>query len=302
MPPPLSTTRIFLLTIFIFFHEQLIPESDRYLQQLSAYLSRNSKRYSKRFLLQRVIIIIPAQPTSINGRSRWVGLSLLHDLVNGMYSSDEANILSRLWYSRWSSGKGNDDEEAAACKAALSRRASHAGSYGEPEHDSGNVDVLMYAYSEDDEHEDTSQWKAFPVPFTTSPQSSPSPLQLPCTYCLHSSVQQCECHASFALSIESTRSWECVTDLNQLLIFEVLDAEQDVNVFVNATSGVVLTPRVPESHPNRDLSGSEQRVDSVRSRQHPLPQFLVSRDGDGPPEEDKQSENSDVGMELDGHG
>ena len=44
--------------------------------------------------------------------------------------------------------------------------------------------------------------------------------------------------------------------------------------FVNATSGVALTPRVPESHPNRDLSGSEQRVDSVRSRQHPLPQVL----------------------------
>jgi hypothetical protein len=35
-----------------------------------------------------------------DGRSRRVGLSLLHDLVNGMDSSDEDNILSRLWYSR----------------------------------------------------------------------------------------------------------------------------------------------------------------------------------------------------------
>lgn len=45
-------------------------------------------------------------------------------------------------------------------------------------------------------------------------------------------------------------------------------------VFVNATSGVALTPRVPESDPNRDLSGSEQRVYSARSRQHPLSQVL----------------------------
>ena len=98
-------------------HERLLAESDCYLQQFSAYLSRNSKH----FLLQRVIIIILVRPTSINGR-----LSLLQDLVNGMNSSDEDNILLRLWYSRWSSGMGKDDEEAAACKAALGRRVSHA--------------------------------------------------------------------------------------------------------------------------------------------------------------------------------
>ena len=68
--------------------------------------------------------------------------------MNGMDSSDEDNILSRLWCSRWSSGMGKDDEEAAACKAALGRGVSRAGSYGEPEHDGGNVDVLMYAHSE----------------------------------------------------------------------------------------------------------------------------------------------------------
>ena len=103
----------------------------------------------------------------------------------------------------------------------------------EPEHDGGNVDVLMYAHS-DDEHEDTSQWEAFPVPFTTSPQSFPSPLQPPHTYRLRSSVQKCE--FSISSIVSSIRRVNKILGvrigyLNRLLIFKVLDGEQDDNVF-----------------------------------------------------------------------
>ena len=71
---------------------------------------------------------------------------------------------------------------------------------------------------------------------------------------------------------------------------------------VNALSGIVPTPLVPESRPHIDLSGSRQWVDSARSRQHssyPLPQVL---DGDGTMEADKQIEDLDVEMEMDDDG
>jgi hypothetical protein len=38
---------------------------------------------------------------------------------------------------------GKDNEEAAACKAVSGHRVSHAGLYGEPEHDSGNIYPLI---------------------------------------------------------------------------------------------------------------------------------------------------------------
>ena len=68
---------------------------------------------------------------------------------------------------------------------------------------------------------------------------------------------------------------------------------------VNVASGIAPTPLVPESCPNVDLSGSRQQVDSVRSRQHPLPQVL---DGDGTMEADKQNEDLDVEKEMDDDG
>jgi len=51
--------------------------------------------------------------------------------------------------------RDEDDEEAAAYKAALGR-ASPTGEYGELGRDGGRVYVLMYARSKDDKNEDTS--------------------------------------------------------------------------------------------------------------------------------------------------
>ena len=165
---------------------------------------------------------------------------------------------------------GKDDEEAAACKDALGRRVSHAGSYGEPEHDGRNVDVLMYTHSEDDEHKDTSQWEAFP----RSIHHIASIIPLPSSTTSHISPSFISTKMRMSSIVSSFRRFNKILGgrvgyLNRLLFLMAMSSR----FFVNATPGAALTPRVPESHPNH-LSGSEQRVYSARSRQHPLPQVL----------------------------
>ena len=81
-------------------------------------------------------------------------------------------------YSRWSvhTVVGKDNDEATAYKVALAR----VGHRTQDSMEDGTVEGLMYARSEDDEHEDVTQrtttldsGKSSPIPFiTTSPKST----------------------------------------------------------------------------------------------------------------------------------
>ena len=82
----------------------------------------------------------------------------------------------------------------------------------------------MYARSEDDENEDTHKQQTMleagrpsSIPFTTSPQSSPSnALLAPTTLLISPSfigTNKHERRPSLAPSAESTRSWERVSDI-----------------------------------------------------------------------------------------
>ena len=90
---------------------------------------------------------------------------------------EEDEVQRRLRYSRWSvhSPMGKDNGEAAGYKAALAR----VGHRTQDSMEAGTVEGLMYARSEDDEHEEQQPQtttldasKPSPIPFTTSPQSS----------------------------------------------------------------------------------------------------------------------------------
>ena len=97
-----------------------------------------------------------------------------------------------------------------------------------------------------------------------------------------------------------------VADLNQLLIFKVLDAEQDVNVFP------VLCQRDVWgcTHPTSTEITWESRSEGWRTAggfSEVEAAFAASvtagsRDGDGTLEQDKQSENLDVEKEIDSDG
>lgn len=92
----------------------------------------------------------------------------MQDLANGIDSSDkdedeEDGVRRKLRYSRWSVhsgggvGKGgsDDNDEATVFKAALARVGHRT--QASMESQDGTVEGLMYARSEDDEHEDTTQ-------------------------------------------------------------------------------------------------------------------------------------------------
>ena len=113
-----------------------------------------------------------------------------------MDSSDEDedkedDIWQRLRYLRWSLGK--DDDGDAAFRAVLGRVVHCA--QDSMESQDGMVEGLMYASSEDDEHEETilqkktlKARKPSPIPFTTLPQASPSNVLLSPTISPISSV------------------------------------------------------------------------------------------------------------------
>ncbi|KIM37247.1 hypothetical protein M413DRAFT_448563 [Hebeloma cylindrosporum] len=271
-----------------------------------------------------------------------IGLSLLQDLANGMDSSDEDEdeedeVRRRLRYSRWSvrsSGMGKaDDDDAAAYKSALDR----GGHRTQPSMESldGTVEGLMYARSEDDEHEDITQRRTLeaPIPFTSSPQSSPSNALLsPATSPISPSFtgpNERERRPSLAASAASTGSWEGASDIYDDYRYSrfsmaskmSMSSRFSVNTGASgsgAASGVTPTPPVPESRPSMDSNsnGSRQRVDSTRSRggellrsrtdstrsrphsPHPLPQVL---EADGATEDsDSDAEKEEMEMDDDG--
>ena len=117
--------------------------------------------------------------------------SLLQDLTNGMDPSDKEDkedIQRRHRYSRWSvhsSGMYKDNDKVTVYKAVSGRVGHRMQNSMEPGRDGRRVDVLMYAHSEDNEHENTNQQRTMleagkpsPIPLTTSPQSSPPMLYL----------------------------------------------------------------------------------------------------------------------------
>jgi len=139
-----------------------------------------------------------------------------------MDSSDEdEDIRQRFRYSRWSMGK--EDDSSAAFKAALGRVGHRT--QDSLESQDGTVEGLMYARSDDNEHEETilqqttlEARKPSPIPFTTSPQASPSNALLSPTISPISpsfvSTNERERRPSFAPSADSAGSWEGASDIH----------------------------------------------------------------------------------------
>ena len=195
------------------------------------------------------------------------------------------------------------------------------------------VEGLMYPRSEDDEHEETILQKATldagklsPIPFTTSPQASPSSALLSPTISPISpsfiGTNERERRPSLAPSADSAGSWEGSSDIYDDYRYSRFSMARKMSMSsrfsVNAVSGVTPTPPVPESRrPSIDSNGSRPRVDSTRSRggdslrsrtdsaksrphsPHPLPQVL---EGDATMEEDKQDKDLDIEKEIDNDG
>ena len=131
---------------------------------------------------------------------------------------EEGEVQRRLRYSRWSvhSPMGKGDGEVAGYKAALGRVGHHT----QDSMEDGTVEGLMYARSDEDEHEEQllqtttlDASKPSPIPFTTSPQSAL--LSLPSSPVSPSlgGTNDRERHPSLAASTTSTGSWEGASDI-----------------------------------------------------------------------------------------
>jgi len=191
-----------------------------------------------------------------------IGLSLLQDLANGMDSSDEDEdeedeVRWRLRYSRWSvHSLMSKDDEAAGYKAALAR----VGHRTQDSMDDGTVEGLMYARSEEDEHEEKQPLsttldagKPSPIPFTTSPQSALLSLpSLPVSPSLGGTNDR-ERRPPLAASAASTGSWEGTSDIYDGYRYSRFSMTSKVSTMSSrvsvsgAASGVTPTPPVPES-------------------------------------------------------
>ena len=168
-------------------------------------------------------------------------------------------------YSRWSIGK--DDDNDAVFKAALGRVGYQT--QDSVESQGGTVEGLMYACSEDDEHEETilqrtafETGKPSPIPFTTSPQSSPSNAFLSPTVSLISpsfiGTNERERRPSLAPSADLAGSWEGASDIYDDYRYSRFSMAGKMSMSsrfsVNAASGAAPTPP-PESRPSTDSSG-----------------------------------------------
>ena len=120
---------------------------------------------------------------------------------------------------------------------------------------------------------DTRGWEAFPDSIHRIASSIPPPsnaLLSPTITPMFIGTNERERCPSLAPSADSAESWEGASDIYddcQYSRFSMASKMSMSSRFsVNAASGVVPTPPVPESRPSIDSNASRLRVDSTRSR------------------------------------